>query len=114
VIVGTSRQAGDALEQEFGRLRKTCDQHAGPQRGADGFRFGNGAGARWNLFFFLLAYRGVPLGRWTKFLRFPREERLNVRTKYLLWHIVPASLRPPTLSFIEGPWLQRTFRMLTR
>jgi hypothetical protein len=31
--VGTSRWVGDALEQEFGRLRKTHEQHAGPLRG---------------------------------------------------------------------------------
>jgi hypothetical protein len=91
----------EALEQEFGRLRKTYEQHAGPQRGADRVRFGNGARARWNLYLFLLANRGVPLGRWTDFLRFIGQERLNVRTKYPLWHIVPASLRPSTLSFIE-------------
>jgi hypothetical protein len=88
-------------EQEFGRLRKTYEQHAGPQWGADRFRFGNGARARWNSFLFLLGNRGVPLGRWSDFRRFPGQGSLNVRTKYALWHIVPASLRPSTQLFIE-------------
>ncbi len=91
---------------EFTRLRAQYAGIAGPAGGA--LAAGIGRRLRWRAkqTQFLLSARSRG-SRWPRFGAFTRERALRVRPTYILWHLLPSTLRPKRVTLVDPRALER-------